>query len=485
MKKKIFTPFVIALLVFCGSCSDDNLEEYVNIPESKEPNTAQPDQEVIEVDKLPEYEQRTGNPSVGYEYLISGDYMSSGIPYDAFLRGFGADNSNVLGRTGDNTAISYDYTAVNASNGVRVVAPNCLQCHAGKINDNLIVGLGNHAADFTMNRADEIGLLNTAISFLYGGQTSEEWLVYDQFRKSIVAIGPKTIMETIGVNPADKITQVLVAHRDKNTLEWNDEPYVTVDDEVIPTDVPAWWLLKKKNAMFYHAIGRADFCKSFIGSSLLTLSNSVKAEELDAKMVDVLAYINSLEPPQYPYEIDTNLSAQGKMIFETNCTSCHGTYGTDSTYPNFMVSLKTIGTDPELSNHYTTPSPVNNYFFDWFNTGWFGTDENPLEIVADGGYIAPPLDGVWATAPYFHNGSVPTLEDVLNSKQRPTIWSRSYDSADYDQNKLGWNYTIETSKTGKNTYDTSLKGYGNGGHTFGDDFNDTERKAILEYLKTL
>ena len=457
----------------------------MNVPDSKDPVIEQPDEEVIEVDKLPEYTQRSGNPNVGYEYLISGDYMSSGIPYDAFLRGFGADNSNELGRTGDNAVISYDYTAVNASNGVRVVAPNCLQCHAGKINDDLIVGLGNHAADFTMNRADDIGLLNTAISFLYGGQTSEEWLAYDQFRKSIVAIGPKTITETIGVNPADKITQVLVSHRDKNTLEWSDEPYVTVDDEVIPTDVPAWWLLKKKNAMFYHAIGRADFSKSFIGSSLLTLLNKDKAEELNEKMVDVLAYINSLEPPQFPYSIDSNLSEQGKTIFEANCASCHGTYDTNATYPNFIVSLKTIGTDPELSNHYSTSSTVNNYFLDWFNSGWFGSGENALEIVADGGYIAPPLDGVWATAPYFHNGSVPTLEDVLNSKQRPSIWSRTFDSSDYDQIKLGWNYTVETSKSGIDTYDTSLKGYGNGGHTFGDDLTDSERKALLEYLKTL
>ena len=485
MKNKKITHVTLALFLFCCSCSNDNLEEYVNVPDSKDPVIEQPDEEVIEVDKLPEYTQRSGNPNVGYEYLISGDYMSSGIPYDAFLRGFGADNSNELGRTGDNAVISYDYTAVNASNGVRVVAPNCLQCHAGKINDDLIVGLGNHAADFTMNRADDIGLLNTAISFLYGGQTSEEWLAYDQFRKSIVAIGPKTITETVGVNPADKITQVLVSHRDKNTLEWSDEPYVTVDDEVIPTDVPAWWLLKKKNAMFYHAIGRADFSKSFIGSSLLTLLNKDKAEELNEKMVDVLAYINSLEPPQFPYSIDSNLSEQGKTIFEANCASCHGTYDTNATYPNFIVSLKTIGTDPELSNHYSTSSTVNNYFLDWFNSGWFGSGENALEIVADGGYIAPPLDGVWATAPYFHNGSVPTLEDVLNSKQRPSIWSRTFDSSDYDQIKLGWNYTVETSKSGIDTYDTSLKGYGNGGHTFGDDLTDSERKALLEYLKTL
>src|SRR5256885_8025425 len=49
------------------------------------------------------------------------------------------------------------------------------------------------------------------------------------------------------------------------------------------------------------------------------------------------------------------------------------------------------------------------------------------------GYIAPPLDGIWATAPFFHNGSVPTLEGVLDSTKRPAKWTRSFVSTDYDQ----------------------------------------------------
>jgi len=360
-----------------------------------------------------------------------------------------------------------------------------MSCHAGFINDEFIVGLGNHSADFTINRADDIDLVSTAISLLYGGQESEEWQAYDQFRKGILAIGPKTITESRGLNPADKITQVLVSHRDKNTLEWVDEPMVEVDDEVIPTDVPAWWLLKKKNAMFYHGIGRKDFCKSFIGSSLLTLADKAKAEEVDEKMVDVLAYIYSLEPPSYPFDIDTGLAAQGKPIFEENCVKCHGSYDSDGEYPNLMVSLETVGTDPELSNRYTQSSELNDYFLDWFNTGWFGSGTAPLQLFAEGGYIAPPLDGIWATAPYFHNGSVPTLADVLNSKNRPVYWSRSFNDTDYDIEKMGWNYVRENSKTSKNTYDTTFKGYGKEGHIFGDELSETERQSLLEYLKTL
>lgn len=163
--------------------------------------------------------------------------------------------------------------------------------------------------------------------------------------------------ETRGSNPADKITQVLIAHRDKSTLEWQDTPLVDIPEEVIPSDVPAWWLLKKKNAMFYHAIGRLDFCKSFIGSSLLTLGDATMAAEIDAKMVDVLAYIQSLEAPEYPFSVNQDLAQQGKQLFENTCATCHGTYGNSPNYPNLLVTLKSVGTDPELSDHYTKSSP--------------------------------------------------------------------------------------------------------------------------------
>lgn len=484
MKNNTFFLKIIIILFLVCSCSSNN-DVFVPIPELEGQPPTPPEEPIREVDNIPASTQRSGDAAIGYEYLVSGDYMSSGIPYDAFIRGFGEDNTNLLNRTGDNTVILYDYTAVTVDNGVRVVAPNCLSCHASVINDDFVIGLGNHEGDFTSNRALAVPLLSSTISLLYGGEDTDEWRAYEQFQKSITAIGPKTMTESRGVNPADKIAIVLASHREKNTLEWQDEPFVAIDDAVIPTDVPAWWLLKKKNAMFYSAIGRKDFCKSFIGASLLTLSDVSKAEEVDQKMVDVLAYIYSLEAPEYPFNTNTNLVGQGKSLFEQNCTSCHGNYGDNESYPNLLVALNTIGTDPELSNQYTGSSTLNNYFLDWFNTGWFGTDENPLEIKPEGGYIAPPLDGIWATAPYFHNGSVPTLEDVLNSINRPTLWSRTFSSTDYDTDKVGWNYTVENSKVNINTYDSSLKGYGNSGHTFGDDLTKTEKTALIEYLKTL
>lgn len=122
---------------------------------------------------------------------------------------------------------------------------------------------------------------------------------------------------------------------------------------------------------------------------------------------------------------------------------------------------------------------------DWYNESWFATSYPTSYFEPEAGYVAPPLDGIWATAPYLHNGSVPTLEDLLNSYQRPDYWHRSGESNDYDYQKIGWNYTVEKNGKGKWTFDTTLPGYSNTGHYFGDHLTKGERGAVIEYLKTL
>jgi hypothetical protein len=80
---------------------------------------------------------------------------------------------------------------------------------------------------------------------------------------------------------------------------------------------------------------------------------------------------------------------------------------------------------------------------------------------------------------------VPTIEVLLDSKLRPTYWSRDFSKTEYDYEKLGWKYKTEEKAGNKNVYNTTLPGYGNYGHYFGDKLTDKERNALLEYLKTL
>ena len=124
-------------------------------------------------------------------------------------------------------------------------------------------------------------------------------------------------------------------------------------------------------------------------------------------------------------------------------------------------------------------------FIDWFNNSWFTKGDHPARLEPFEGYIAPPLDGIWITAPYLHNGSVPTLEALLNSKIRPRYWSRDFGHPEYDYEHIGWKFKTEAQPNGTKVYNTDLKGYGNYGHYFGDVLTEEERKAVLEYLKTL
>ena len=97
---------------------------------------------------IPPSIQRTGDTAAGFKYLTTGDYLKSGIPLSFFRMAVGKSSENYLNRSGENQQIPYDYTAVKASNGELVVAPNCLQCHAQVFDGKLIIGLGNSAMDF-------------------------------------------------------------------------------------------------------------------------------------------------------------------------------------------------------------------------------------------------------------------------------------------------------------------------------------------------
>jgi hypothetical protein len=98
------------------------------------------------------------------------------------------------------------------------------------------------------------------------------------------------------------------------------------------------------------------------------------------------------------------------------------------------------------------------------------------------GYKAPILNGVWATSPYFHNGSAANLHEVLSApEERMKTFYKG--TLDYDPVNVG--YKTEKSETNKELFDTSLPGNRNTGHGFGAILNEKERRDLIEYLKTL
>jgi len=460
MKKTILLFFIVALVAFSSFIIHNVGDDPVLIPPSP---------------------QRTGgNPQKGFDYLVNGDYIRSGLPYNMFTVAFGTDNNNYLGRTGVNAKISHQFTAVKAANGQTVIAPNCLQCHAQVFEGKLIVGLGNSLADFTHSRtfdANNIALLEGVLKL----HPPDVYKAAYEFVRASKTLTSQMYAPVKGVNVADRLASLLAAHRNPASFEWSEEAQLDIPKQVVTTDTPPWWLLKKKNAMFYNGFGRGDFGRFLMASNLLTVKDTSESALVDAHMPDVLAYIYSLKPPKYPNPVNKSLAAEGKVLFEKTCSGCHGTYGEKGSYPNYLIPASIIQTDSMLYKaNYSSPQFVN-----WFNQSWFTQGDHPAHLEPFEGYIAPPLDGIWVTAPYLHNGSVPTLEALLNSKHRPEYWSRNFDKPQYDYVNVGWKYTAETKSGLTTTYDTTLPGLGNGGHTFGDVLNYKERTAVIEYLKTL
>lgn len=420
-----------------------------------------------------------GDPELGYDYIVNGDYIGSGIPYDLLAKRLSKSKDTVLQRSGLNANTPYILTAFEAANGIKVLNGNCFTCHAGELNGKVMLGLGNSFSDFQNNLKPLAKGMRLGMKLKYG-KKSPEWAAFQDFDRYFSASAPHVKTNNPGVNAAAHLAEACVAYRDPTTLTYTGDPILNLPDYVIGSDVPPLWNVKKKNALYYTAVGRGDFSKLLFQASVLGIADSTAAREAVNNFQHVVAWLEQLEPPAYPERIDQQLANKGQLLFEEHCSGCHGTYGAKETYPNKVVALKVVKTDPYYAT-YAVDAPI----VDWYNNSWFAKTQPFSHFEPEAGYIAPPLDGIWATAPYLHNGSVPTLDALLNSKSRPNYWQRSGDSRDYDYEKVGWQYQNKNNGSGKWTYDSSIPGYSNVGHYFGDQLANAERKAVIEYLKTL
>lgn len=346
-------------------------------------------------------------------------------------------------------------------------ALSCFGCHGGKVAGQVIPGLPNtHFAMQTF--AEEI----RATKVLLGKQ-----LVPRDLGSTLVPMG-----STHGTTNAVMFGVVLAATRDAdlNYHRLTRLPKLVNHD----MDAPAWWHFRKRPRIYID--GMAERGHRALMQFLMVRENGpaeFHAWESDFK--DVYAYLMSLEPPSYPYAIDHPLASQGEALFKNHCADCHGSYGPDSHYPNITIPITKIGTDPVRLR------ALSEAHRRWYQASWFAHHGKKQVLINPTGYVAPPLDGIWASAPYFHNGAVPTLWGVLNSDQRPAIWSRSENG--YDRQQVGLEIRqyqrlpeqLHDRWERRQFFDTRQTGKSAAGHRFPDVLNPTQKRAVLEYLKTL
>ena len=265
--------------------------------------------------------------------------------------------------------------------------------------------------------------------------------------------------------------------------------------------------------------------------SSVEVSNLKKMEE----------WLGTLWSPQWPADfppIDPTKKALGAQLYRQNCINCHAPIDRKSPTRRVTAILWDSGTDPRTANNFWdrtgSSGKLEGAFVKFFPTfdgkiGPMASGDQMLGNAVIGtivgsaipelknilsrdvmttidfrrpgpqrlalflmgakpgpAYKARPLNGIWATAPYLHNGSVPSLHELLLPANR-RIKTFSVGSREFDPEKVGFRtdlpgvFEFRTHNAAGNPF----PGNSNAGHEYGTGLSDDQRMALIEYLKSL
>jgi hypothetical protein len=246
------------------------------------------------------------------------------------------------------------------------------------------------------------------------------------------------------------------------------------DDGTIGTSAyPPLWNQKNHDGLWLHWNGSGNDLRA---EDLLSVLAVIKGpDEFDPPAFEhLVTFLRDLPPPPFPFPVNAALARSGKALFAAQCAACHapGAAGTGQVTP-----LNEIGTDPAFLGMWTTN------FVDRIKAIDSPPFKFPAVRVSDG-FVNVPLDGVWLRAPYLHNGSVPTLWDLLQPPERRPARFRSGGDI-YDPKSMGFISSGPDAGTNGPIFDTNLPGNHNLGHLYGTQLPDDQKWQLIEYLKTL
>jgi mono/diheme cytochrome c family protein len=393
--------------------------------------------------------------------------------------------------------------------GVRVglklkrVAFNCAGCHTGQYykDDGSLVtwvdGMPNHVADTQAYKR-----------FIYDC-VSDPRFTPDNLIAAIDQLLTEAGKPKLTVKEELVYTALVLAMADPNArTSWmNSRPdngpgridafdavkyetlHVKDDGQNATVDLPSIWNQGTLWRQRHHWDGNTDDLHARNYGSVVGVGGSAMSVRGDN--VDVVGgWIDEdLRPPRFPFTrkhaTDATI-AHGKELFAAECAGCHGLYDRETralmTVPGSTLGQVTdMGTDPRRWQAFdaATADALNRWGVKlgiWRSDSFKGGAK---------GYLNAPLDGIWARAPYLHNGSVPSLRALLSPPEaRPKEFYRG--NRHYDPDAMGWvsDQPLEDGKRPLFRYDTSKDGNGNGGHpskiTKPEDIED-----LLDYLASL
>ena len=199
---------------------------------------------------------------------------------------------------------------------------------------------------------------------------------------------------------------------------------------------------------------------------------------------NVLRFLNLYRPQPFPGPIDRAMAEAGRQFYARDCAACHGRYDRSLERPALLLFpnwLGDVGTDrlraaafdAALANALTATAYRDR-----------------IAARHTGQYVAPPLTGLWASAPYLHNGSVPTIAALLDPAARPVRFQVGGHALDFGP--LGLRLGPEGGyPAGYRPWsmpvwiDTRQPGLSNAGHDYGARLSPAEQRQLIEYLKLL
>lgn len=246
------------------------------------------------------------------------------------------------------------------------------------------------------------------------------------------------------------------------------------DDGTIGTvDLPAIWNQRARVGLWLHWDGNNNAIRERNYAAAMAVGATAKSV-IPANFRRTTDFVLSLPPAKFPFEIDSQKAERGWQLFQDHCASCHA-FGSEKI--GQVTPVEEVGTDRHRLDSFTRA----------LVTRFHSVDEPPFVFDAyrkTGGYSNLPIDGIWVRGPYLHNGSVPTLWDLLQPpERRPQKFYTGYRVI--DPVRVGFVSEGPKAEARGFLLDTGISGNSNAGHAYGVGLSDGEKWALIEYLKTL
>jgi len=372
---------------------------------------------------------------------------------------------------------------------VPLVGVNCAVCHTGTLRENpagqrrIVLGMPSHQFDFQsyfrflVACARDPRFESATLAAIRQANPKFSWFDGLLYRFFVIDRTRAGILEQARVfawsesRPLQGPGRVDTFNPYKQMFGFD----MKLDTTVGTADLPSLWNQQIREGLWLHWDGNNSSVQERNKSAAIGAGASESSLDL-ASMKRVEDWIWRLKAPGFPTErIDPTLASLGKELYLQHCAACHAPGGSNV---GQVTPLEDIGTDPERLNSFSSELAAR------MNTLGAGRSWQFTHFRKTQGYASLPLDGLWLRAPYLHNGSVPTLTDLLRPPaQRPAQFYRGHDV--YDFERVGFVSDSADAAHEGFLFDTQQKGNRNYGHRYGTELSESEKRKLLEYLKML